>query len=71
MLTCAFGQPAGTATGKAPGWEGVHHCSFCRDEVERGCAAFDAAVLAGTYDRWGYTKFEARRRPVKQLELWT
>lgn len=69
MLICSFGQPSGTATGKAPGWEGRDHCQFCAAELEQGCAAFAAAVRAGTLDRWGFTQAEAKRRPIKQLAL--
>jgi len=47
-LTCAFGEP----------WMGPH--PLCEAEVERLCAAFDAAVGAGAYDREGYTPAERR-----------
>lgn len=52
-LPCAFGQ-----TGED--WDGPHHCAACAAEVARACAAFAAAVAAGTYDADGYTPTERR-----------
>lgn len=58
-LTCAFGgvwadhfSPIG--------------CPLCEAEVERGCAAFDAAVARGEYDEFGYTPAERRAQATRQ-----
>lgn len=57
-MICTFGNEAGTDGGP-------HHCEACAAEVERSCAAFDAAVLAGTYDQDGFTPAERRAQQRK------
>ncbi len=66
-LLCAFGSPTAGSTTKAPGWDGPEHCEGCWREAERLSAAFEAEVSAGTYDRFGYTKAEAKHRKPAQL----
>lgn len=58
-LVCAFGTP----------WSWPHVCSACDAFTERGRQEFQDAVKAGRFDAWGFTKTEAKSRPIKQLEL--
>lgn len=50
-------------------WTWPHVCAACEADVERACAAFDAAVAAGIYDRWGYRVGSKEKRTEKQLWL--
>lgn len=62
LPVCSFGTPTSTVP---------HRCAGCEAETARLSAQFAAKVKAGVYDQWGYTAAEARRRPVKQLDLLT
>jgi hypothetical protein len=53
-LTCAFSEP----------WMGEH--PLCEAEVERACAAFDAAVARGEYDAHGYTPNERKAQEKRR-----
>ena len=58
-LTCAFGTP----------WGLSHECAGCAAESARLEAEFQAGVLAGRWDREGYTAQERKIRQMKQLDL--
>lgn len=58
-MTCAYGTD----------WMNHEGCPGCRAESLRLSALFEADVQAGRVDRFGYTPAEAKRRPIKQLEL--
>lgn len=61
-LVCAFGWPIQDRSQEVPTGYGERswHCKGCAENGERLCAAFEADVAAGKYDRDGYTPAERR-----------
>jgi hypothetical protein len=56
-LTCAFNEP----------WTGAH--PLCEQELERGCAAFAAAVARGECDAAGYSAADRKAQAKRRTEL--